>query len=55
MVGENERSFLVAVPVRATMRHYLKLLPEKPEYFSLRAAPEKTYGHTHAVKIGNKI
>lgn len=29
--------------------------PEKPEYFSLRPELEKSYGYTHAVKIGKKI
>jgi 2-iminobutanoate/2-iminopropanoate deaminase len=29
--------------------------PETPEYFSLRPEVEKTYGYTHAVKIGNDI
>jgi len=28
---------------------------EEPEYFSLRPELEKTYGYTHAVKIGNDI
>ena len=28
---------------------------ETPEYFSLRPEVEKTYGYTHAVKIGNDI
>ena len=28
---------------------------EKPEYFYLRPEVEKTYGYTHAVKIGNDI
>jgi enamine deaminase RidA (YjgF/YER057c/UK114 family) len=28
---------------------------EKPEYFLLRPAVEKTYGYSHAVKIGNDI
>ena len=28
---------------------------EKPEYFLLRPEVEKTYGYTHAVKIGNMI
>jgi 2-iminobutanoate/2-iminopropanoate deaminase len=28
---------------------------EVPEYFSLRPEVEKTYGYTHAVKIGNDI
>ena len=28
---------------------------EVPEYFSLRPEIEKTYGYTHAVKIGNDI
>lgn len=29
--------------------------PEKPEYFLLRPEVEKTYGYSHAVKIGNDI
>jgi 2-iminobutanoate/2-iminopropanoate deaminase len=29
--------------------------PEVPEYFYLRPEVEKTYGYTHAVKIGNDI
>lgn len=28
---------------------------EKPEYFSLRPEVEKTFGYSHAVKIGNHI
>ncbi len=28
---------------------------EVPEYFSLRPEIEKTYGYSHAVKIGNEI
>jgi 2-iminobutanoate/2-iminopropanoate deaminase len=28
---------------------------ELPEYFSLRPEVEKTYGYTHAVKIGNDL
>jgi 2-iminobutanoate/2-iminopropanoate deaminase len=32
-----------------------KTAAETPEYFSLRPEVEKTYGYTHAVKIGNDI
>lgn len=31
------------------------VLPEVPEYFSLRPETEKAYGYTHAVKIGTDI
>lgn len=31
------------------------VLPEKPDYFSLRPSVEKAYGYTHAVKIGDDI
>ena len=30
-------------------------IAEKPEYFMLRPEAEKSYGYTHAVKIGNVI
>ncbi|AVR45396.1 RidA family protein [Christiangramia fulva] len=30
-------------------------VPEKPEYFLLRPELEKTYGYSHAVKIGNDL
>ena len=33
----------------------LKVEIEKPEYFLLRPEVEKTYGYSHAVKIGNSI
>ena len=32
-----------------------KVQTETPEYFNLRPELEKTYGYTHAVKIGNDI
>jgi len=32
-----------------------KVKPETPEYFYLRPEVEKSYGYTHAVKIGNDI
>jgi 2-iminobutanoate/2-iminopropanoate deaminase len=32
-----------------------KTAAETPEYFNLRPEVEKTYGYTHAVKIGNDI
>ena len=31
------------------------VIAEKPEYFNLRPAAEKSYGYSHAVKIGNDI
>jgi len=31
------------------------LKTEKPEYYSLRPEVEKSFGYTHAVKIGNDI
>lgn len=32
-----------------------KLTTVKPEYFNLRPEVEKSYGYTHAIKIGNDI
>ena len=32
-----------------------KMTTEKPEYFLLRPEAEKSYGYSHAVKIGNSI
>lgn len=32
-----------------------KIKSEKPEYFNLRPEVEKSYGYSHAVKIGNDI
>lgn len=32
-----------------------KLTTVKPEYFNLRPQVEKSYGYTHAIKIGNDI
>ncbi|MCB2219035.1 MAG: RidA family protein [Bacteroidetes bacterium] len=31
------------------------VIPEKPEYFLLRPELEKTYGYSHAVRIGNDL
>ena len=46
VVSCNQNTTPTAVPV---------VQEEVPEYFSLRPEIEKTYGYTHAVKIGNDI
>lgn len=47
--------FLVAIACSCHNPEPPKTATEQPEYFSLRPALEKTYGYTHAVKIGKEI
>jgi 2-iminobutanoate/2-iminopropanoate deaminase len=45
-------------PKETTAENKPEIVPEtneKPEYFSLRPEVEKTYGYTHAVRIGDDI
>ena len=54
---QKARTFLLLLLVIFSMgcQQIHEVKTEKPEYFYLRPEVEKTYGYTHAIKIGNDI
>ncbi|HWR95004.1 MAG TPA: RidA family protein [Flavobacterium sp.] len=49
LIGCNQNSKETVIPTEPIVQQ------ETPEYFNLRPEVEKTYGYSHAVKIGNDI